>query len=141
MALGTIISGVKGSVTIPTTPLAFTTDAVDTRIIRWSLSIAREEHDTTVFNASVTNNFRTFVGGMASFTGRCEGYLDSGQSVNIALLQVEDQAPTATFVMTATTSRTYTFSALITGIDLGIDKGAHSALSFTYRGSGVIAVA
>ena len=139
MALGTIISGVKGSVTIPTTPLAFTSTAINTRVIRWSISIAREEHDTTTFN--VSNNFRTFVGGMASFTGRCEGYLDSGESVNVALLEVEDQAPTATFVMTATTGRTYTFAALITGIDLGIDKGAHSALSFTFRGSSNIAVA
>lgn len=139
MALGTIISGVKGSVTIPTTPLAFTTTAVNDQIIRWSMSIAREEHDTTTFG--VSNNFRTFVGGMASFTGRCEGYLASGESVNIVLLQVEDQAPTADFVMTAATGRTYTFAAIITGIDLGIDKGGHSTFTFTFRGSSNIAVA
>lgn len=138
MALGTVISGAKGHVDIPTTPLAFTTDAVDIRVIRWSLSIAREEHDTTTFDSTVTTNFRTFVGGMASFTGRCEGYLDSDQSIDTALLQVEDQAPTAAFVLWSTAARKYTFAALITGVDLGVDKGAHTSMAFTFRGSGLI---
>lgn len=137
MALGTVISGAKGSVTIPAGALTFTSTVVDTRVIRWSLSIAREEHDTTTFG--VTTNFREFKGGLASFTGRCEAYLDTGESLLMSPLEVEDQAPTATFVMTATTGRTYTFSALITGVDLGIDKGAHSSFTFTFRGSGQIA--
>ena len=139
MSLGTIISGVKGSVTIPVAALQFGASfAVNPRVIRWSMSIAREEHDTTTFN--VSNNFRTFVGGMASFTGRCEGYLDGTEGLDVTQLETEDQAA-ASFVMTATTGRTYTFNALITGVDLGIDKGAHSSMSFTFRGSGPISVA
>lgn len=134
MALGKIISGVKGSVTIPVAALQFgASDAVDTRVIRWSMSIVREEHDTTTFE--VTDNFRTFRGGMASFTGRCEGYLDSDVGLDVTQLETEDQAP-AQFLLTAFTGRIYTFNAFITGVDLGVDKGAHSAMSFTFRGSG-----
>lgn len=139
MALGTIISGGKGSVSIPATIIKFSPTVVDTRVIRWSLSIAREEHDTTTF--AVSNNFRTFVGGMASFTGRCEGYLTSGEGLDMALLETQDMAPVGSFTLTAYTDRTYIFKAFITGIELGIDKGAHSSMSFTFRGSENIAVA
>ena len=147
MALGTIISGVTGGVTIPTGALAFDETvpdpvAVDARVTRWSMAIAREEHQTTTFE--VTDNFHTFIGGMANFTGRCEGYLDSASFLNVKLLETEDMAVTAAFFLKAseqgTTDRNYKFSALITGVDLGIDKVSHSSFIFTFRGSGVILV-
>lgn len=145
MALGHIITGATGNVSIPQTALRFKKTGgepdpqpVNARITRWSLSFTREEHDTTTFE--VTNNFRTFVGGMASFTGRCEGYLDSSHFLDLpTALETEDQEVKADFVLKAseqgTVDRTYTFSALISGIELSIDKVAHSALSFNFRGS------
>lgn len=139
MALGNIISGVKGSITINTGLIQFGSSSnVTSRVLRWSLSIAREEHDTTAFG--ISNNMRTFVGGMASFTGRCEGYLDDTESLDVTQLENEDQAA-AEFVLTATTGRTYTFNGIITGVDMGIEKGAHSSFSLTFRGSGAITVA
>lgn len=146
MALGTIISGATGGVTIPVAALQFDTGAdpvaVDARVTRWSMSIAREEHQTTTF--AVTNNFHTFVGGMANFTGRCEGYLDSLSYLDVTQLETEDMAVTAAFYLKAseqgTTDRNYKFSALITSVELAIDKVAHSSFIFTFRGSGVIAV-
>lgn len=136
MALGTIVSGVKGSVTWPKAGdgFGFTTTAVDAHVIRWSMTVTREEHDTTTFN--VTDNYRTFVGGMASFTGRMEGYLASGESLDFIDLQNEDQAAVATCVLTAFTGRTYTFAGLITGADVGVDKGGTATFSLTFRGSG-----
>jgi len=142
MTLGTIISGATGDVTIPEAALRFHDGGADpqpvnARITRWSLSITREEHDTTTF--AVSDNFRTFVGGVVSFTGRCEGYLDSSHHLDVTLLETEDQAATANFILKAseqgTVDRTYTFSALITGIELGIDKGGHSSMSMTFQGS------
>lgn len=141
MTLGTVISGASGNVAIPLTALQFETgadpQAVDARIVRWSMSIARDEHDTTTF--AISNNFRTFVGGMVNFTGRCEGYLDSSHYLDVSQLETEDMAATGDFVLKAseqgTTDRTYTFSALISGIDIGIDKGGHSSLAFTFRGT------
>ena len=147
MALGTIISGVTGGVSIPVASLKFDTGggdpiAVDARVTRWTMSIARDEHDTTTF--AVTNNFRTFVGGMANFTGRCEGFLDSSHFVDVTKLETEDLNPnsTADFTLKAseqgTTDRNYRFRALITSIELGVDKVAHSSFVFTFRGSDVI---
>ncbi|KKM72867.1 hypothetical protein LCGC14_1416160 [marine sediment metagenome] len=139
MALGTIISGAKGSVVIPVGALSFTTVAINGLVIRWTMSIAREEHDTTTF--AVTSNFREWKGGMASFTGRCEGYLSADESLLMTPLEVEDQAPVASFSLVATTNRTYGFAGLITGVDMGVDKGAHTSFAFTFRGSGQITAA
>ncbi len=137
MALGAIISGAKGSVSIPVGALVSSgAIAIDALVIRWSMSIAREEHDTTTFD--VSTNFREWKGGMASFTGRCEGYLSADESIAMSTLEVEDQAPIASFSLVATTGRTYGFSGFITAVDLGIDKGGHSSFNFTFRGSGQI---
>lgn len=143
MALaGSIITGVTGNVTIPEAALRFQTGGgdpqpVNARITRWSMAVSREEHDTTTFE--VTDNYRTFVGGMVSFTGRCEGYLDSTHFVDLDLLKTEDMAATSDFVLKVseqgTTDRDYTFSALISGVELGVDKGGHTALAFNFRGS------
>jgi len=140
MALGTIISGVLGSVTIPkgaapATGLGFTTAVLNSRIIRWSLSITRETHQTSTF--ALSDNFHTFVGGMASFTGRAEGYQDSGEAIDTADLEVEDM-PAAEFVLFSTASRQYTFNAIITGLEMGVDKVATAPFSITFRGSGPI---
>ncbi|KKM72868.1 hypothetical protein LCGC14_1416170 [marine sediment metagenome] len=142
MALGAIITGATGNVSIPLAALQFETaptdvQAVNVRIVRWTMSIARAEHDTTTFGLST--NFRSFVGGVANFIGRCEGYLDSTHFIDMSKLETEDVSATAGFVLKAseqgTTDRSYTFSALISGLDLGIDKGGHSSLSFNFRGS------
>lgn len=129
-----VITGVNGDVTIPAGEGALGSGTV-LELSKWTLSIDREVHDVSKFGGAT--NEREFIGGMYDGKGTFEAFY-RGVEIDIAKLQEANHAPSATFVLTLDTSKTYTFPAIISGITVTVVKSGLILVSGSFESSGDI---
>jgi len=99
-----------------------------TNVHQWEADLTAEALDTTPF--SPTSNYRTRIAGLKDWSGSFTSWADDTQ----ALLEA---GVVASLVLTATTSRTYTGSALITSVRTGIAAdGSQRTVTSTFVGAG-----
>lgn len=106
-------------------------------IARWSMDIRRDVHDVTTFATS--GNGKAKLGGMYDATGTLEGFLDGTTPFAITAFAA-DKAPTA-IVLTASTGRTYSFSALVSNWNVSVTAAGVNAFTATFESSGDITTA
>lgn len=131
-----VVTGVKGQVTLPAGTGAPTT----LHVTRWTGNIQRDVHDISVFQGT-PDNARRKLGGLYHLTGTAEGFCDG--TVNVSLvaagsMTIEDALPTAGCVLQVTTSRTFTFSAIISNFRFAVDKGGQATLGIDFESSGEV---
>ena len=115
------ITGITGSVTYA--------GGYTDNIFKWSLEQESEDLDVTPFGA--TGSWKTNIAGLRSWRGTYEVYTDD----NTALTLVGDQS--ATLVLQAAASRTYTGTARVQAISQGTSvDGADRTITFSFTGTG-----
>jgi predicted secreted protein len=123
-----IVSGVLGTITLNKASTGLNAAGQSTsnlHVSGWTLNLSQDMLEVTSWdNAS---NAREYIGGMSTGTGTATVLYDSGQAIdhastgNITVLNEENKAP-ASFVLTATTARTYTFDGLVSGFSITSEK-------------------
>lgn len=117
-----VITGATGDVT-------FTSGYV-TNVRSWSLNIAVDEHDITDFSATT---WALYMGGLTRWSGSFECWLD-----DTATLVTSNSN---TLVLTASTGRTFTGTALITGNDVTVNPADPNTVTVGFRGTSTLTVA
>ncbi len=131
------VTGVDGQITIPAGEGAYYIQCT-----RWTCDFQRDIHEVTTFGAD--ENTRDKVGGMYHATGSFEGYWAdpaSPDTPDLSGMMAENHSPTAGFVLTLETGKTYTFAGIIGTFDIGVEKVGMINLSGTFESSGEITVA
>lgn len=134
-----IVSGAKGGVTFPT---GSGEAGQSLAINEWTATVEREIFDTTNFDGS--DNWRTKLGGMAHLTGSATGFFDADATVagainKISAFSTQDDAADASITLTAYTSKTFTFTGIVSNITFGVVKtGGPVSISFNFESSGAV---
>lgn len=128
--MATKVTGVNGSVTIPTAAGGQTG-----LIYRWNGRFEREVKDVTTFDDS--GNARVKRGGMMKVTGSCEAYfngttpaIDSGATGGVA---IADAIVQGGFVLQAATGNTYSFSGAMSSIRIATEKNGDSIVTMNFE--------
>lgn len=130
-----IASGVKGTVNLPA---GYDQSTGNIHCFGWRLDLTQDMVETTAWDGSGSNP-RTYIGGMATGTGSCDVFFDSASAITLDLL-TENKAAAA-FVLTATTSMTYTFNGIVTGVNVESSKAGLFQGSIDFQVSGDVALA
>jgi hypothetical protein len=140
MAAGDTITGVNGSVTIPAT-IGVPQETVDIHIFEFTASVDQDIVDDSNFEGA--DNWKTTVGLMHHLTGTCRGTImaGTGAELGIADFATVNAQPTAGFVLTADTGRTYTFAAIISNINVVVAKTDRCFCTLSFESSGDIEIA
>lgn len=130
-------SGVKGSVTIPGAALGSGNIDPVGLIRRWDAEIAGELFDATTFE-NQTNHPET-IRGLHDLKGSCEAIFDGANKLDLTNLQTVDQGPTAAFALYLIAStHGYTFSGIISIVDLTVERRGQALAVITFESSGAI---
>ncbi len=133
-----IVSGVLGSVTLPT---GYGTPTSNLHALGWRLSLSTDVLDTTSWTSST--NSRTYVQGLATGTGSVDIFYDDTENLGVAGalgIASEGNSPVA-FVLTAHTGRTWSFNGLITGISAESSKAGLYQGTLDFQVSGDVTTA
>lgn len=103
----------------------------------WSADYGRDMTEATTFGSS-GNRVRT--PGMRQLTGRAEGYLSKGVAYSDPSLTLTSQTA-VTFVLTADTSCSVTFTGFITRVHMGLRAAANSEFSIDFESASAITFA
>lgn len=134
-----ILTGVDGNVTIPAAAGGGGGGSVY-NIIRWSATLEREIIDATLFAGSPTSA-RDKIGGMMHLTGTAEGHIDSTGIPTPGTMDDLNGAPTAGFVLITdqgTTDSAYTFTGIITNMNISVEKSGAATVTLSFESSGDI---
>jgi len=113
-------------------------DELDAHIVSFTLNIVNDEYDDTDFSLAIEG--RSAYMGMYTATGTCQGFLDSVTLPAATAYAAEKIVGTLT--LTASTGRTYAFSAFPNNIQLTVNKQTGlNAISFDFKSSGTISFA
>lgn len=122
----TTIIGLSGSVTLPS--------GSSLKIFRATLRLSQRIIDIT--NTGSSGNMEV-VGGLKSATGTVLGYPHYGTAASSPGWGAISATP-ASMVVTAATGCTYTFNALISGLELAIDYEGKTVVTGAFASSGAI---
>lgn len=128
-----IQTGVRGDVTNATG------DGVDAFIFQWSADFQREVFDISNFDDDTNARFK--LGGMYHLVGTCQAYLDNGAPPAIADFLTEDFIPTATIVLQTFAAKTYTFKAIISNMNVAMEKRGQSIVTLSFESSEAVTAA
>lgn len=129
-----IVSGANGGVTIPTAAGGQTI-----QLFEWTATFERELSDVSTFDEDT--NWRVKQGGIGHMTGSATGYFDADASDTdkITAFATEDDAPTASCILTAYTGKTFQFTGILGNVTVNSAKtGGPVTISFTFESSGSI---
>lgn len=128
--MATKVTGVNGSVTIPTAAGGQTG-----LIYRWNARMEHELHDITSFDDS--GSARVKAGGMMKLVGSCDAYfdgttpaIDAGATGGIA---IADSVVQGGFVLQAATGNTYSFSGAISSIRIVTEKVGQIVVTMNFE--------
>jgi hypothetical protein len=129
----TPISGVTGSVTLPT--------GHNARIRAWSATLSQSVNDATGFSQA---RWATNLGGIASLSGSASGYLEFDATTTTPGI-VDTGAPAmdvttaaGSMILVAGTGCSLTFSGIISSISLGQSVDGVGTVAFSFVSSGAI---
>lgn len=129
------LTGVGGSVTI-----AEIATAAALHFFEWSLDIQRDVIDDS--NFSDASNARTFIDGLYHGVGRARATAAQSQALQLGKLDVEHAQPTADFELRSQTGAVahtaYTFSGIITGLTVAVNKRDRVFYDVAFETSGDI---
>lgn len=129
------INGVTGSVSL----VEGASGEILLHVDRFSMSAPREMSVVTTFDS--TDGWDDQTPGLVKWTGNLEGfYQDAGGD---ALVASEIQTDTATLVLTASTGRTYTWTAnaVIRDLNFDVEVGVPGRWTAAFSGNGPPAIA
>ncbi len=143
MALGNVLSGVKGSLSIDLNVLSVGTGGTIkvAHVTRWSADIRRDVVNPDSFDDA--DNFKNKIGGMHDIAGTCEGWMDDALAFNLTKLIATDHVPSAASILLIVKDGTvfYGFLALISNLNMQVVKGSDlSRFTCSFESSGVISV-
>lgn len=130
-------SGVKGLCTIPGAALGTANIDPVGLIRRWDAEFAGELFDATTFE-NQTSHPET-IRGLHDVKGSCEAIFDGANKLDLTNLQTADQAATAAFALYMISStHGYTFSAIISILDLTVERRGQALAVISFESSGAI---
>ena len=99
----------------------------------WSMSVSRVVSDVTGF-ADLSSSF---VGGLPTYTGSMSGFMETTSSPELDVAQFAT-GTVAAITLTASASRTYSGSAVISGVSISSSKTGEATISFDFSFTGAV---
>lgn len=106
-------------------------------VMGWDMELNREEHETTIFNATVPT-WRTFLPGLWSWNGTFTGYLDDTTALTAPGNANEPATGTFRYQEKGATDSTLSGSIFTTAANVGASPRRVNSLDYTFRGSGAL---
>ena len=117
------VNGITGTVSFKT--------GSTTNVKSWTIDIVADTHDTTDFTSAGP---RTFITGLTSWSGSFVVNLDG-------TTPLPDVGSSSAFVGTASTGRTYTGTALLTGEHPSVAVDGLNESTIDFQGTGALTIA
>lgn len=119
--------GVKGVVSLGTN---------DTNIRGWKLTVSRTLHDTTAFDTSGTQKFKTFIGGHTEWSGSFEALAD-----DTTLLTMADfDGAAVALSLTDGDNNTYAGNVILSNTSMENDHNDIAKFTSDFQGTGTLTV-
>ena len=127
------LTGVASSVTIP----GGMSLPANLHTFEWTANIQRTIFDDSNFDDAT--NAITQVGGMYKLVGSFQATVDQADAASIGDLNTEHGVGTDTFVLTLISTKKYTFTAIVTSINVVARKNDRVFMTVNFESSGDIA--
>jgi hypothetical protein len=121
------IMGITGSISATGDNVMLLTKA-------WSFDWTREIHDASTFAGG---EYDVTLPGLHGLSGRAEGWLDDTTAISLASFKTDG----LTFVLTASSGRTYTFAGIFSNFSPTSELNAVNSWSASFESTGAITVA
>ncbi len=142
-----VVTGILGTISLneATTGLRILGDSTSNlHVSGWTLNLTQDALETTTWDNAV--NAREYVGGLSTGTGSATVLFDSTNAIvknstNNTTVLAEFNVAAASFVLTATTSRTYTFNGNVSGFSIESSKAGLYQGTVEFQVSGDVTIA
>ena len=132
--MATMISGSQGSVTIGGAEKGATIS-----VTAWEATFAQDVFEDTPF--SVTNNARTKAMGMSMLSGSITGWILDSIAPELGTAATNNAPPIAGMVLQTSSGDTFTFSSVVTSMNVTVAKTGQAQCVLSFESSGEVVFA